>query len=232
MSMDDAFGHRVTKLGALADPVRRALYRFVARPAGRGQPRPGRRRDRRAAAHREVPPRPAGRRGPAGHRVPAAHRTQRTRCRAAGQALPPVPQGGRGQPAQPALRPRRRRARRRRRAVPGRHRDGRRRARGRHGRRCPRGRGGRRPGPRGCASWTGWPAVLAPFGYEPARRRRPAAPELPVRPARHRPHRPGLRDEPRLRRRRRRRARLHRRAPELDPDPQRCCVRVRERARA
>jgi predicted ArsR family transcriptional regulator len=34
MSMDDAFGHRVTKLGALADPVRRALYRFVADQPG------------------------------------------------------------------------------------------------------------------------------------------------------------------------------------------------------
>ena len=32
--MDDAFGHRVTKLGALADPVRRALYRFVADQPG------------------------------------------------------------------------------------------------------------------------------------------------------------------------------------------------------
>jgi predicted ArsR family transcriptional regulator len=34
MSMDDAFGHRVTKLGALADPVRRALYRFIADQPG------------------------------------------------------------------------------------------------------------------------------------------------------------------------------------------------------
>ena len=34
MSMDDAFGRRVTKLGALADPVRRALYRFVADQPG------------------------------------------------------------------------------------------------------------------------------------------------------------------------------------------------------
>jgi predicted ArsR family transcriptional regulator len=34
MSMNDAFGHRVTKLGALADPVRRALYRFVAEQPG------------------------------------------------------------------------------------------------------------------------------------------------------------------------------------------------------
>jgi len=32
--MDDAFGHRVTKLGALADPIRRALYRFVADQPG------------------------------------------------------------------------------------------------------------------------------------------------------------------------------------------------------
>ena len=32
--MDDAFGRRVTKLGALADPVRRALYRFVADQPG------------------------------------------------------------------------------------------------------------------------------------------------------------------------------------------------------
>jgi predicted ArsR family transcriptional regulator len=34
MSMDDAFGRRVTRLGALADPVRRALYRFVADQPG------------------------------------------------------------------------------------------------------------------------------------------------------------------------------------------------------
>jgi predicted ArsR family transcriptional regulator len=34
MSMDDAFGRRVTKLGSLADPVRRALYRFVADQPG------------------------------------------------------------------------------------------------------------------------------------------------------------------------------------------------------
>lgn len=31
---DDTFAHRVTKLGALADPVRRALYRFVAEQPG------------------------------------------------------------------------------------------------------------------------------------------------------------------------------------------------------
>ncbi len=31
---DDAFGRRVAKLGALADPVRRALYRFVADQPG------------------------------------------------------------------------------------------------------------------------------------------------------------------------------------------------------
>src|SRR5688500_4690982 len=29
MTTDDSFAHRVTRLGALADPVRRALYRFV-----------------------------------------------------------------------------------------------------------------------------------------------------------------------------------------------------------
>lgn len=32
--MDEAFGRRVTRLGALADPVRRALYRFVAEQPG------------------------------------------------------------------------------------------------------------------------------------------------------------------------------------------------------
>ena len=32
--MDDAFGRRVTRLGSLADPVRRALYRFVADQPG------------------------------------------------------------------------------------------------------------------------------------------------------------------------------------------------------
>lgn len=31
---DDSFAHHVTKLGALADPVRRALYRFVAEQPG------------------------------------------------------------------------------------------------------------------------------------------------------------------------------------------------------
>lgn len=32
--MDEAFGRRVTRLGALADPVRRRLYRFVAEQPG------------------------------------------------------------------------------------------------------------------------------------------------------------------------------------------------------
>ncbi|QSR27013.1 transcriptional regulator [Nocardioides aromaticivorans] len=32
--MDEAFGRRVTRLGALADPVRRQLYRFVAEQPG------------------------------------------------------------------------------------------------------------------------------------------------------------------------------------------------------
>ena len=32
--MDEAFGQRVSRLGALADPVRRALYRFVAEQPG------------------------------------------------------------------------------------------------------------------------------------------------------------------------------------------------------
>ena len=44
MTAEDGFARRVTTLGALADPVRRALYRFVADQPGRGQPRPGGRR--------------------------------------------------------------------------------------------------------------------------------------------------------------------------------------------
>lgn len=34
MTADDSFAHRVTRLGALADPVRRALYRFVVSQHG------------------------------------------------------------------------------------------------------------------------------------------------------------------------------------------------------
>ena len=32
--MDEAFGQRVARVGSLADPVRRALYRFVAEQPG------------------------------------------------------------------------------------------------------------------------------------------------------------------------------------------------------
>ena len=118
--MDDAFGRRVTKLGALADPVRRALYRFVADQPGAVS------RDQ-AADGIDVPRHTAkfhldrlvdegllvaefkrltGRTGPGAGRPAKLYRRSR--------------QGGGGQPAEPTLRPGGRRPRRRGGAQPGR----------------------------------------------------------------------------------------------------------------
>ncbi len=60
-------------------------------------------------------------------------------------------------------------------------------------------------------------AALSPFGYEPRLEEDLRPRELPVRPARHRPPRPGLRDEPRVRRGGDRAAGLHRGAPGARP---------------
>ena len=78
---------------ALAEPVRRDLYLFVV-----GQPEPVSREQAAdgatgPAAHGQVPPRQAGRRGPARRGVPPADRPHRAGRGAAGQALPPLRAG-------------------------------------------------------------------------------------------------------------------------------------------
>ena len=75
-----AMGDEFSALGALADPVRRRLYEYVAaQPDCVGREEAAQRR-RRTAALGAVPPRQAGRRGAARGRAPPALGAHRSRC--------------------------------------------------------------------------------------------------------------------------------------------------------
>ena len=201
--MDDAFGRRVTKLGALADPVRRALYRFVARPA---RPRSAATRRPTGSANarhtakfhldrlveegllvtefQRLTGRPDLARG--GRPSSTAARAARSRSRlprpaatTSSATCSPTPSSG-PLGGEAMTRPSGRGDRRR-----------------HPGRRC-RGAPARAP-----PELERWPAVLEPFGYEPRVDRRPAA-RRTVRSTASPPTTPtSVRDEPRVRRRRR-----------------------------
>ena len=76
--MTEDFARRVSGIGALAEPARRALYQYVASQPGAVSRDQAARATGVALAHRQVPPRQARRRGPARDRVPSSQRPDRT----------------------------------------------------------------------------------------------------------------------------------------------------------
>ncbi len=103
----EGFAAQVAGVATLADPVRRRAVPVRGRPAGAGHPGPGLRGGRRAPAHREVPPGPAGRRGPARHRLQAPVGAWRAGRRAPDQAVPPLRPAGHRRDTRTQVRPRR-----------------------------------------------------------------------------------------------------------------------------
>ena len=106
MASDD-FEERVAGVASLAEPQRRALYRFVVTRDASGEQGRGRGGDGSGPIGCRLPPRPARRRRAADHRVPPALRPSGPGRRAPGEAVPARRGRAVGQPPGPPLRPRR-----------------------------------------------------------------------------------------------------------------------------
>ena len=189
------------------DPPRALRVRRV--PPGAGRARGSGVRGRAGPAHRQLPPRPAGRGRAAGGRVPPPDRSHRPGRGSAQQALPARRSRVGGLPARAQLRPGRRHPRQRHRAGPVRARPPLEEAIDEAATAAGRsiGEAGSPGRPDPLHGGAGGPGLRAA-----ARGRHGAARQLPVRRTRPHPHRAGLRSQPRVRAGGGRRARLRRAA--------------------